>query len=49
MKTIAIKNASCGAALNITSEHTRIVGCSHCDYVNKINYKGETEIWVDGT
>ncbi len=49
MKTIAIKCASCGAALNVTSESTRIVRCSHCDYVNKINYKGETEIWVDGT
>ena len=49
MEVRAIKCASCGAALNVTSESTKIVRCSHCGYVNKINYKGETEIWVDGS
>lgn len=49
MKTIAIKCAGCGSPLDVKSESTRIIRCTYCNFVNKINYKGETEIWVDGS
>ena len=47
LEITAIKCASCKAPLEIYSESTKVIRCKYCDFVNRINFKGETDVLVD--
>jgi len=47
MEITAIKCGSCNAPLEVFSESAKVVRCKYCDFVNRINFKGETEVLVD--